>query len=178
MREQKFTQIKAAYDDYYKELLRNGKLPLRSTELGFWNAAITGEVFEAFRKLKLSKKSSFIDLGSGDGKVTLLASLFCSRAEGIEIDDELHHKALEIKDKLGISNVVFHHDDFNEHSIEGYDIVFINPDKPLQRGLEKKLLNELSGKLILFGHHFHPSNLVKEKEVVVDNTLVAVYNRF
>lgn len=150
---------------------------MRSTELGFWNAAISQEVYETFKKLKLQKFNSFIDLGSGDGKITLIASLFCKQAEGIEIDDELHEKALEMKEKLNIKNVVFHNNDFFDHSIKDYDIVFINPDKPMERGIEKKLLQELNGKLILYGHHFHPSQLKKEKSFFVDNNLVAVYSR-
>jgi len=173
----KFKAIKQEYDNFYRNLLEKGSLPLRSTELGFWNAAISDEIYEAFKKLNLQKFNSFIDLGSGDGKITLIASLFCKQAEGIEIDEELHDKAREIKEKLGIKNTVFHNDDFHNHSISGYDVVFINPDKPLERGLEKKLLNELNGKLIVHGHHFHPKNLKREKSFTVDNTLVSVYSR-
>lgn len=177
MKPKKFKIIKQEYDNFYRELLKKGKLPMRSTELGFWNAAISQEVYEAFKKINLQKFNSFIDLGSGDGKITLIASLFCKQAEGIEIDDELHEKALDMKEKLMIKNAVFHHNDFHNHSIRGYDVVFINPDQPMERGLEKKLLEELDGKLILYGHHFHPSQLKKEKSLLVDNNLVTLYSR-
>jgi len=173
----KFKTIKKEYDNFYKEILKKGQLPMRSTELGFWNAAISDEIYESFKKLNLQKFNSFIDLGSGDGKITLIASLFCKQAEGIEIDDELHEKALEMKERLGINNAEFHHNDFHHHSIKDYDVVFINPDKPMERGTEKKLLSELNGKLILYGHHFHPQNLKKEKSFLVDNTLVSVYSK-
>lgn len=172
-----FYTIKKEYDEFYKKLLRKGQLPMRSTELGFWNAAISDEVYDAFKRLKLQKFKSFIDLGSGDGKITLIASLFCKNAEGIEIDDELHGKALEMKKKLKIKNVVFHNNDFFEHSIKDYDVVFVSPDRPMERGLEKKLLKELNGKLILYGHHFHPSQLKKEKSFLVENNLVSLYSR-
>ncbi len=177
MKKSKFKDIKEEYDAFYRELLKQGKLPMRSTELGFWNAAISHEVYDAFKELKLGKFKSFLDLGSGDGKITLIASLFCKEAEGIEIDDELFEKSLEMKNKLKIKNAVFHNYDFFEHSIGDYDVVFVNPDRPMERGLEKKLLNELNGKLILHGHHFHPSSLKKEKSFLVDNTLVTVYSR-
>lgn len=177
MKPKKFKQIKKEYDNFYRELLKKGKLPMRSTELGFWNAAISQEVYEAFKKLSLEKFNSFIDLGSGDGKITLIASLFCQQAEGIEIDDELHEKALEMQKKLKIKNAAFHNNDFFAHSIKDYDIVFVNPDTPMERGLEKKLLNELNGKLILYGHHFHPSQLKKEKSFLVDNNLVILYSK-
>lgn len=177
MKPRKFKKIKKEYDNFYKELLKKGKLPMRSTELGFWNAAISEEVFEVFKKLNLQKFNSFIDLGSGDGKITLIASLFCKQAEGIEIDDELFEKSLEMKEKLKIKNVIFHNNDFIDHSIKDYDVVFINPDKPMERGTEKKLLKELNGKLVLYGHHFHPSQLKKEKSFLVDNTLVTIYSK-
>lgn len=177
MKPRKFKAIKQEYDNFYRNLLEKGSLPLRSTELGFWNAAISDEIYDAFKKLNLQKFNSFIDLGSGDGKITLIASLFCKKAEGIEIDEELHEKALEMKNKLKIKNALFHNNDFLDHSINNYDIVFINPDKPMERGLEKKLLKELNGKLILYGHHFHPKDMKKEKSFLVDNTLVSVYSK-
>ncbi len=177
MKAKKFKAIKEEYDTFYRKLLKNAQLPMRSTELGFWNAAISQEVYDAFKKLNLQEFRRFIDLGSGDGKITLIASLFCKKAEGIEIDDELHEKALEMQQKLNIKNVIFHHNDFNEHQIKDYDVVFINPDKPMERGTEKKLLNELNGKLILYGHHFHPSQLKKEKSFSVDNTLISLYSK-
>jgi len=177
MKPRKFKKIKEEYDIFYKELLKDGKLPLWSTELGFWNAAISKEVYEAFKKLNLQKYKRFIDLGSGDGKITLIASLFCKQAEGIEIDDELIGKSLEMQKKLKIKNAIFHHNDFSNHQISDYDAIFINPDKPIERILEKKLLNELNGKLIVHGHHFHPSNLKKEESFTVDNMLISVYSR-
>jgi hypothetical protein len=88
-----FNQIKKEYDDFYRRLLRSGKLPMRSTEKGFWNASISDEVYETFKRIGLQKFKSFLDIGSGDGKVVLIASLFCRTAEGIEIDNFLHNKA-------------------------------------------------------------------------------------
>ena len=177
MKPRKFKTIKQEYDNFYNSLLRRGKLPLWSTELGFWNAAISNEVYDAFKKLNLQKFKKFIDLGSGDGKITLIASLFCKQAEGIEIDEKLFEKSLEMKKKLNIKNAVFHNNDFLDHSIKDYDVIFINPDKPMERGTEKKLLDGLNGKLILYGHHFHPKILKKEDSFSVDNTLVTVYSR-
>ncbi|MBU0628373.1 MAG: hypothetical protein KKC75_04230 [Nanoarchaeota archaeon] len=177
MKPKKFKEIKQEYDGFYRELMKKGKLPMRSTELGFWNAAISSEVYEAFKKLSLKKYKSFIDLGSGDGKITLIASLFCREAHGVEIDNELHDKAIETATKLNIQNTFFHNKDLYDHHIGRHDIVFVNPDRPMERGMEKKLLNELNGKLILYGHHFHPTGLKKEKEMLVNNTLITLYSK-
>ena len=144
MDDRAFAEIKKEYDNFYRGLLRQGKLPLRETSKGFWGNAIAEEVYGAFKKLKLHKFRSFIDLGSGDGKVVLIASLFCKRAVGIEIDPDLHKKALEIQRRLSIPNAIFYNNDFYAHSISEFDAVFIYPDQPMERGFENKLLIELN----------------------------------
>lgn len=172
-----FADIKKEYSNFYRNLLSEGKLPLRNTEKGFWGHAIADEIYESFRRLNLQKFNSFIDLGSGDGKVVLIASLFCKRAVGIEIDQELHQKAMEMKNKLLIPNAIFYNNDFFAHSISEFDTVFVYPDAPMERGLEKKLLNELNGKLIHYGHHFHPTQLKKEQSFFVNGNLFTVYSK-
>ena len=177
MKPKKFKQIKEEYGNFYRELMKKGKLPMWSTELGFWNAAISHEVYEAFKQLNLQRFKKFIDLGSGDGIVTLIAALFCEEAHGVEHDNELFEKSIEMMHKLNINNARFHNKDFFEHDIDDYDVVFVSPDKPMERGLEKKLLAELNGKLIHYGHHFHPVNLKKDKSFSVNNTLITLYSR-
>ena len=172
-----FSQIKKEYDDFYRELLKKGKLPMWSTEKGFWNSSISDEVYDAFKKIKLSKFRNFLDIGSGDGKVVFIASLFCKNAEGIETDKLLHDKAIQIKNKLKISNAILHNTDFFQHDFSKYDVLFLAPDSSLDRGLENKLLNEMKGKLIHYGHHFHPRFLKKEKDFLMNNTLVSIYSR-
>ena len=172
-----FNQIKKGYDDFYRGLLQKGKLPMRSTEKGFWNAAISDEIYAAFRRIKLGKFRSFLDVGSGDGKVVLIASLFCKNAEGIEIDNFLHNKAVEMKNKFRINNAVFHNKDFFRHDFSKYDVLFLSPDAPLERGLENKFLKELNGKLIHYGHHFHPKFLKKENSFLVSGNLVSLYSK-
>lgn len=175
--EVKFGEIKKEYDDIQREMLRQGKLPLMDTGVGFWGGAIAEEVFEAFKKLRLHNFNSFIDLGSGDGRVVLIASLFGLKSVGMEIDDGLFRKSLEMQRKLDMPNALFYNNDFFEHSLAGYDIIFCNPDQPLERGLEKKLISEMDGKLVLYGHHFHPKNLNLEESFNINGTLVSVYGK-
>ena len=173
----KFTEIKKEYDEFYRSLLRQGRLPMYSTQNGFWNASIDDEAFEAFMKIGLQRFRNFLDVGSGDGKIVLAASLFCKNAEGVEIDGFLHSKALEIRDKLKIKNAVFHNGDFFNHDFSKYDILFSAPDAPFGRGLESKLIKEMSGRLIVYGQHFQPHNLKKEGSFVVNGTLISVFSR-
>lgn len=175
--EQEFIEIKKEYDNLQRDMLKQGKLPLADTGVGFWGGAITEEVFEAFKKIKLHKFRSFLDLGSGDGRVVLIASLFGVKSAGIEIDNGLFRKSLEIQRKLNVPNAVFYNTDYFDHSFIGYDVLFCNPDKPLERGLEKKLLKELNGSLILHGHHFHPKNLNRQDSFSINGTLVTVYGK-
>ena len=177
MKEDLFYQIKRGYDGYYKALLSSGSLPLRSTAKGFWGHVPAEDTYNAFRQLGLGRNKTFIDLGSGDGKVVLIASLFCKRAVGIEIDNELFKKSLEMQRNLGIANAIFFNDDFYNHSILDFDLVFVYPDEPMHRGVEKKLLNEMTGKFIHCGHHFHPENLKKHKDVLINGTLFTLYSK-
>lgn len=170
-------QIKKEYDDFYRNLMKEGRLPMWSTSRGFWNASISDEVYETFKRIGLQKFKSFLDIGSGDGKVVLIASLFCRNAEGIEIDNFLHNKAEEIRNKFGVRNAVFHNKDFFGHDFSKYEMLFLAPDSSLDKGIESKLLKEMKGKLIHYGHHFHPRFLKKETGFFVNGTMVSVYSR-
>lgn len=172
-----FNKIKEEYDNFYKIILRNGRLLMWSTKKGFWNASISDEIYKAFKIIGLPQFKNFLDLGSGDGKVVLIASLFCENAEGVEIDNFLHKKAIRIQTKLGLRNVKFHNKDFFEHDISSYDVLFLSPDVPLERGIESKLLREMKGKLIHYGHHFHPRFLKKEDSFLVNENLVSLYSK-
>jgi len=177
MHDEIFNLIKSEYNNYYNSFLRKGRLPMRTTEKGFWSASHSDEVYGLFKRINLSRFNNFLDLGSGDGKVALVAGLFCKNSEGVEIDTHLHFKALEMKRKFNAGNVHFHKKDFLTHDLRSYDIIFLSPDSPLERGVEKKLLNELNGKLLVFGNHFHPKILRRETSFFAGNNLASFYSR-
>jgi len=172
--------ISKKYDEFYRFIFKKGMFAAKATEKGFWGPTPTNEVLEILNQLSISRYRNFIDLGSGDGKVVLLASLF-TKATGIEFDPWLFRVARDIKGKLShiphLSKAEFIEQDFMEHNLNGYDAVFCVPDKPMGRGLEKKLLRELSGDLIVYGHHFHPSKLNVKSRITVNEMPITVYNR-
>ena len=170
---EKFEQIKAEYDKFYRSLLKKGQLPMGDTEAGFWGAAVADDIFELFRKIELYKFRNFIDLGSGDGKVVLIASLF-TNAAGIEFNKELHEKAVEIRDNMGLKAELVQ-GDFMQHDISKYDVVFVNPDKPFNKGLEKKLRKELKGILLVYNIVYHPDSMEKGKTYWMEVTPATVY---
>src|SRR3989338_5665975 len=104
-------EIKSAYAKFEHDLMKSGKLPMHSTDVGFWHGSNIDEIFQLFREIKLDRYKNFLDLGSGDGRVTLIASLFTS-STGIEFDKNLVEKAEEIKSIIGIKNAVFHQKNF------------------------------------------------------------------
>ncbi len=170
---EKLEQIKAEYDKFYKSFLKKGKLPMGDTEVGFWGTAAADDVFELFQKIELQKFRNFIDLGSGDGKVVLIASLFTNSA-GIEFDDDLHKKAVEIRDRLKLRAELLK-GDFMKHDVSKYGIVFINPDKPFNKGLEKKLRKELKGILLVYNVVYHPGTMKKGKTYWMEQVPATVY---
>lgn len=175
---QHYENIKKAYDDFEKFLLKNGQLVSKDTGIGFWGVTNLGDLLTLFQKIKLGTHLSFVDLGSGDGRVVLLASLFGVKATGIEFDPWLVNNSLDIKNKLDIphfKNVDILKKDFNEHDISEYDVVYVSPDQPFHRGLESKLKKELNGKLIVQGHEFHPASLKKEDEFDINGEKFTLY---
>lgn len=146
------------------------------TSMGFWGAAITEHIYEFFKKIKLQNYRNFLDLGSGDGKVVLIASLFGVKATGIEIDDDLIKTSERIKKELKLK-ADFIKGDFFKHDFSKYDIIFINPDKGFENGLEDKLLKELNGKLSVYNQIFLPRFLRKGRSYWFDQVPVIIYRR-
>ena len=167
-------KINREYSLFYNKLLSKGRFPMRETPLGYWGYSIGEEIVELFKAINLQQYSSFVDLGSGDGKVVNLASLF-THATGIEADRELIDKSLEVKKKFGLDKAEFIHGDFMYHTLSGYDLLFIYPDKRLTE-VEEKLLKEMRGYLIVMGLHFHPLRLKKERSFYVGTNLVSMFS--
>lgn len=168
----KYIAIKEEYDRFYAWLLSRGRLPLKDTGAGYWGMAVADDIYDLFKRLEVEKCRSMIDIGSGDGKVVMIASLF-TKATGIEMDEELHNKAVEIRDKLKIKAGLVQ-GDYHDHNLGRYDLVFYHPDRANHR-LELKLLQELKGRLILYGAHHHPTSLQHEMTFMAKTTPVSMF---
>jgi hypothetical protein len=172
--------ISERYAAFERFLLQNGMTLSKDTGVGFWGVTHIKDLHEVFKRIKLHEHNHLLDLGSGDGRVVLLASLFGIKATGIEVDDWLVNTSLDIKRKLKIphfNNVTIRHDNFMGTDIADYDIIYVSPDKPFFRGLEQKLKRELKGKLIVHSYEFHPKTLEKENEWNINGERFAVYKR-
>ncbi|MFH1053715.1 MAG: hypothetical protein V1740_04860 [Candidatus Woesearchaeota archaeon] len=171
--EQKFHEINGEYTRFYGNFLKNGKFPMKETKLGFWGYSIGNEVFELFKKIGLQNYQNFLDLGSGDGKVVNIASLF-TNSVGVEVDEELVGISNEIRESLGLKKASFLNEDFMNLDISKYEILYLYPDKRINE-IESKLLREMNGILLFVGLHFHPMRLKKIKEFYIGTNLVTVY---
>ena len=147
----------------------------KDTGKGFWLSSVSDEVFDMFRAIRLERFDHFADLGSGDGRVAAIASLF-TNATGIEWDDELVQRSIDIKEKLDLKNLKLEKGDFHQKELGVYDILFINPDNPLDR-LEEKIMKEFEGDLIVCGGLFLPEKLIKKNTVRIKNATFRIYRK-
>jgi len=173
--DEQFQQIKAEYDEFYKALLRQGRLPTMDTGDGYWGVSVAEEVFELFKRIKLNKTTNFIDLGHGDGKVVMIASLF-TNASGIEQYSWLSQTSNMLKRRLshinGVKSSRLLEGDYHQHKLDLYDTIFMFPDKKFSAGLQDKLLKEAKGsKLIVQGHIYQPTFFDKHKTHEINGTL-------
>ena len=178
MRISKFRELKQQYQEFYDSFYKKGKIPMGDTEKGIWGTADTQDLYDFFVKVKLSKHKNFIDLGSGDGKVVLIASLFGVNAVGIEFDRDLLKSSIKIKNSLDLK-AKFIQGDFLQHDLSKYDFIFINPDKGFEKGLEDKLLKEMNpkAKLFVYNNIFLPRFLKKGKSYWFSGIPVISYKK-
>lgn len=161
MRKKKFLEIKEKYKEYYGSFLKKGKYPLRDTEVGLWGTVDLDIIFDFFTKIKLQNYNHFLDLGSGDGCVVMVASLFTD-ATGIEYDKELHEVAKDFKKDLKLKTNL-RNGDYLKANLKKYDCFFIFPDNDFKHGLEKKLLKDMDEKAKLFVYQKIHSPLLMKK---------------
>jgi SAM-dependent methyltransferase len=172
--------ISERYTEFERFLLQNGMTITKDTDVGVWGVTHVTDLRDVFTRINLQDHKHFLDLGSGDGRAVLLASLFGVKATGIEYDSWLVNTSLDIKRKLKIphfENVTLKQDDFMTLDFKNFDIVYISPDKPFFRGLGNKLQKELRGKLIVQGYEFQPTNLELQHEWIINGEKFCVYEK-
>ena len=171
----KIKKIEKVYDGFSMDLLSNGRKMNWPTDKGYWAVSPIVDLFELFQKTHLKKHKKFIDLGSGDGRATIIANLFTD-ATGIEFDKELHRIAKRLAKDLN-SNAKFINDDYCGVDLGSYDYIFMFPDSPFEENVENKLLKEMksNSKLVVWGPLFIPEKLKQTKFLEIKGTVVTVY---
>ena len=150
-----FRKIQTAYQDFYQKLKHlENSLPYRSTKSGMWATSSAEEIYRGFSHFQLDQYSHMADLGSGDGIVVAIASLF-THATGYEIDEWLYQKSIEFWHSLNLSKATFLRADFLRADLRGHDLLYLYPDKPFYE-LEERLLTTWRGRLLVNGPHLPP----------------------
>ena len=161
-RDTKFAMIKKHFTDADSARYQQGKMPLGSTEKGFWGTAHLDDVYEFCKLIELDSKRGFLDLGSGDGRVVLVASLF-THALGIEYDAKLHTIAEDAKRVLDLPDATFTCGDYTEHDLAPHQVWFSYADHNFE-WLKKKRPELREGNVLYLYHDtYHPDFLMKGK---------------
>ncbi|MBN1544333.1 hypothetical protein JW898_02620 [Candidatus Woesearchaeota archaeon] len=169
--QEKFDMINREYSRRRRRLIMSHNAQ-RPTKVGYWASSNPAHLFELFRQLGLERYKGFADLGSGDGIVVAVASLF-TRAAGIEADDGLHKAALEMRGRLCL-DYLLKNADYLEEDLSAYDVIFINPDNYFYR-LEKNIVDQFKGTLIIADNIFRPLTLNPERQLSVKGASFSIY---
>lgn len=147
----------------------------KATPAGMWACSDPAEVHEVFTALDLAACRHLLDLGSGDGRVVLVASLF-TRASGVEADPELTREAISLARGLGLTQAEFSCGDCRRTDLAPYDLLFIYPDKPLG-WLEDLLPDGWTGRLLVYGPYFKPRALRHLKTLYAGQTICTLWGK-
>ncbi len=167
-----FNRIKNFFLAQDEKLMKKGRLPMRGTEVGFWGCSNLDDVYEFFTRKKFSNNTKFIDLGCGDGRVVLTASLFVD-AQGIEWDEELVLIAKKAIGEMEL-NCVVNQGDIRDVDISCFDIIYMYADQRFDF-IKEKLLAELKGKLYIYHNTYKPYFLKKEKTIWINQIPIFCY---
>ncbi|MCX8147589.1 MAG: class I SAM-dependent methyltransferase, partial [Candidatus Woesearchaeota archaeon] len=120
-------QIKEAYENLEKKIWLEGKMIYKKTEAGIFVPTDISRFYNLCKYLNMQDFKSYLELGSGDGRITRAASIF-TKATGIEIDKELHKRALSIGNvpqgrKIG-EDIFFIHGNYMDYDFSDYDIIY------------------------------------------------------
>lgn len=163
----KFKLIEAHFNKL-DEAARSKDIKLHfDTSYGIWGPSSMLDVFELFSKMSLDEKKGFVDLGSGDGRIALVASLFTDSL-GIEGDESLDAIAKSAKETLisripELTRASFINGDYTQQDLSKYEILFTFCDHAWNADFERKLQRECRGVLLSYNRIFLPQILRKGK---------------
>ena len=149
------------------------------TSYGIWGPSSMLDMFEFFMKMHLEEKNGLVDLGSGDGRIVLIAALF-TNSRGIEGDGKLHIIAQQAKETLQkaiseLSRCELLQSDYTKESLADYEILFTFCDHTWDAAFEKKIEKECKGTLLSYNRIFLPQKLKKGKTYWMQQVPIVTY---
>lgn len=187
-----FLVIKAGFDDRDKTIKAAHGAAHFTTSHGIWGASDLEELYQFFVRIHLEARTGFLDLGSGDGRVVFVASLF-TRACGVEADERLHAEAARMQESLcaiteypaaralhaASERCELLHGDFTNPSLlprlRAFPVVFTFSDHHWPAPFERQLAQESDAVLLSYRTVFRPGTLKKGKTYWVGQTAIESY---
>lgn len=158
---------------YFKKLDSKRGNQVRDTSKGIFGTSNLEIMKKFFDQIQLSNTNHFVDLGSGDGRVVLLASEY-TKATGIEIDNELICESNQHKKELG-ADAEFLEQDYEEYTYTEVDVLFSFADHFFTPTYIQKLKQEFKGTLYIYEGVFLPEKIPKGKTYWIDQTKIISY---
>jgi predicted RNA methylase len=133
------------------------------------------EVVEAMLKMADVKKGDILyDLGSGDGRIPIMAAQkFGARATGIDIDPQRIKEANENAQKAGVTGqVTFKNEDLFQTNISDATVVTLYLLDSLNEKLRPKLMRDLKPGTRIVSHAFRMGDWQPEKSQEVNGRMI------
>ncbi|MDD3175413.1 MAG: class I SAM-dependent methyltransferase [Candidatus Nanoarchaeia archaeon] len=164
-----FLRLKQVFDTIDEEYKTTGKYVFKTSK-GIFGVSDLEILNKFFKKINLNE--NFLDLGSGDGRVVFLASLFCN-ATGVEFEKDLVDLSEKYKKELNF-NCEFICDNFENLDFSKYNILFSYSDSFFSDKFVEKLKKEFKGTLYVYQGVFLP-NLKKGKTIWIEQIPIISY---
>lgn len=168
-----FERIKNYFDKLDNSQQESNKKLVYSTEKGIFGTSDLEVVYEFFKKIKPNPTDVFVDIGSGDGRVVLIASLFC-RAIGVEFDENLVKNSKEHARNLG-KEVEFLCEDYENFDYSQANIIYSYADHFFTPAFIEKLKDEFKGQLYIYQGVFLPVGVKKGPKIWSKDTPIISY---
>jgi hypothetical protein len=147
---------------------RNRKRPLRKPDVIYYPTP-DETVTEMLRLANIKKGDVLYDLGSGDGRIPIVAAQqYGIRAVGIEIDPKMVTVADQRARQANVEALVsFRNTDMFRSNISEATVVTLYLSNKLNLLLRPKLLSELRPGSRILSHDFHMGDWIAERQIRV-----------
>jgi hypothetical protein len=177
--DEKFRIIERHFSALDAKRRTEGKHLFHDTAHGIWGPSSMLDAYELFIRMRLDEKNGFVDLGSGDGRIALIAALF-TKSCGIEGDNALSAIAEEARKTLmgrvpELKRCEITCGDYTRKDLSRFDVLFTFADHPWSASFEQKLLRECTGVLLSYNKIFLPTRLTKGRTYWIQQLPIVSY---
>jgi hypothetical protein len=178
--EEKFRIIEGYFTRLDAQRKATGKPLHEGTAHGIWGPTHMLDAYELFLRMRLDGRGPFVDLGSGDGRIALLAALFTESC-GFEGDKSLSAIADQAKRALQgrmpeLGRCVLVHGDYATADLSRFGVLFTFADHPWDPGFEKMLAERCRGVLLSYNNIFLPKTLPKGRTYWIQQIPIVSYH--